>query len=105
MELESTPLEAQVQLTLFNQMADGKRTPAVEVSNLFFRFNPDTPDILRDVNLELQRGSRCLLIGANGAGKSPLFLNTFRVDNVPSITLLLSVCLLREINFAPNPRW
>jgi len=61
-----------LQLTLFNQMADRKQTPAVEVSNLFFRFNPDAPDILRDVNLQLERGSRCLLIGANGAGKSTL---------------------------------
>ena len=47
-------------------------TPAVEVSDLFFRFNPECLDVLRDVNLELERGSRCLLIGANGAGKSTL---------------------------------
>ncbi|EFP80935.1 CCR4-NOT regulatory complex component [Puccinia graminis f. sp. tritici] len=47
-------------------------TPAVEVSKLFFRFNPESLDVLRDVNLDLERGSRCLLIGANGAGKSTL---------------------------------
>ncbi|PLW11833.1 hypothetical protein PCANC_11150 [Puccinia coronata f. sp. avenae] len=59
-------------------MEDGQQqscpaaTPAVEVSSLFFRFNPESVDILRGVNLELARGSRCLLIGANGAGKSTL---------------------------------
>ncbi|POW13126.1 hypothetical protein PSHT_07869 [Puccinia striiformis] len=44
-------------------------SPAVEVSDLNFRFNPECTDVLRDVNLVLERGSRCLLIGANGAGK------------------------------------
>lgn len=44
--------------------------PAIEVEQLTFRFKPDVPDVLRAVNLQLGPGSRCILVGANGAGAS-----------------------------------
>jgi ABC-type multidrug transport system fused ATPase/permease subunit len=56
---------------------------AIEISNLTFAYrsdasgsslhDPNTPHnnvVLQDMNLSLQTGSRCLLIGANGSGKS-----------------------------------
>ncbi len=44
---------------------------AIEVEGLTFAYdnNPNT-NILNDLNLTLPTGSRCLLIGANGSGKS-----------------------------------
>ncbi|KAG0147044.1 hypothetical protein CROQUDRAFT_670735 [Cronartium quercuum f. sp. fusiforme G11] len=47
-------------------------TPAIEVTDLHFKFQQDLPEIIRGIDLELTPGSRCLLIGANGAGKSTL---------------------------------
>jgi len=44
----------------------------VQVSNLDFRFDSTLPFVLRDVTMNIPRGSRTLLIGANGAGKSSL---------------------------------
>ncbi|SNX85069.1 related to ATP-binding cassette (ABC) transporter [Melanopsichium pennsylvanicum] len=52
-------------------LADGEQL-AVEVSDLTFRFRPDLPASLEHCNIHLKRGSRCLLIGANGAGKSTI---------------------------------
>jgi len=46
--------------------------PVVQVSNLDFRFDSNLPFVLRDVTMTVARGSRTLLIGANGAGKSSL---------------------------------
>lgn len=54
---------------------------SIEISNLTFAYRSDAngsimssgkPDnlVLKDMNLTLQTGSRCLLIGANGSGKS-----------------------------------
>lgn len=54
---------------------------AIEVENLTFAYRSDpsgsslhNPDdnnlVLQDMNLVLGTGSRCLLIGANGSGKS-----------------------------------
>ncbi len=47
-------------------------TPVIEVRGLDFRYRPDAPLVLRDVELTMTAGMRCLLIGANGAGKTTL---------------------------------
>lgn len=69
---------------------------AIEVSNLTFSYrsdasgstlvDPNKPEnvVLRDMNLALQTGSRCLLIGANGSGALQL------IPSVPFTFLPLS---------------
>ena len=49
-----------------------ENTPVVQISNLDFRFDSNLPFVLKDVTMDIKRGSRTLLIGANGAGKSSL---------------------------------
>ncbi|KAG6861595.1 hypothetical protein C0995_014502 [Termitomyces sp. Mi166 len=46
--------------------------PAISVSHLTYRHQPDTDPSLDDVSLSLPRGSRTIIVGANGAGKSTL---------------------------------
>ena len=55
-----------------NVAADMTAQAVVEISHLDFRFDVQLPFVLRDVNMQVNRGSRTLLIGANGAGKSSL---------------------------------
>jgi len=40
------------------------------LENIRFRYNDDTPWVLDDISLEIQKGSRIGLIGATGSGKS-----------------------------------
>lgn len=40
----------------------------INVNNLTFGYTGREP-VLRDLNMQLRGGARCLLIGANGAGK------------------------------------
>jgi ABC-type bacteriocin/lantibiotic exporter with double-glycine peptidase domain len=40
----------------------------VNVKDLTFGY-PDRPPVLQNLNVQLTGGARCLLIGANGAGK------------------------------------
>lgn len=40
------------------------------LKNIRFRYNDDTPWVLDDISLEIQKGSRIGLIGATGSGKS-----------------------------------
>ena len=55
--------------------------------------------VLHDVTLNLPRGSRCLLVGSNGAGKSPLsalrlalgVLTGELCSPSPHMTLLLTI--------------
>jgi len=43
----------------------------VDIQNLTFAY-PGREPVLRDLNLQLTNGSRCLLVGANGSGKSTI---------------------------------
>ena len=44
--------------------------PALKLRELWFRYEKDSPDILRGVSLEVPAGSLCAILGGNGAGKS-----------------------------------
>ena len=46
--------------------------PALSLKELWFRYEKDTPDILRGVSLEIPSGSISAIVGGNGAGKSTM---------------------------------
>jgi CCR4-NOT complex subunit CAF16 len=46
--------------------------PAIDVRNLTFCYPGNAALVLRDLTLSLDTGARCLLLGANGVGKSTL---------------------------------
>ena len=44
--------------------------PALSLKELWFRYEKDSPDVLRGVNAEVPAGSLYAIVGGNGAGKS-----------------------------------
>lgn len=52
-------------------VASGEEKDAVVVRSLGFAFPFSQTSVIRDLDLQLPRGSRCLLTGANGAGELP----------------------------------
>ena len=46
------------------------KNPALVLKELWFRYEKDSPDILRGVNAEVPAGSLYAILGGNGAGKS-----------------------------------
>ena len=51
-------------------LEDEISNPALTLKELWFRYEKDSPDILRGVNLEVPAGSISAIVGGNGAGKS-----------------------------------
>ena len=49
---------------------DDIENPALSLKELWFRYEKDTPDILRGVSLEIPASSITAIVGGNGAGKS-----------------------------------
>ena len=46
------------------------KNPALSLKELWFRYEKNTPDILRGVSAEVPKGSLYAIVGGNGAGKS-----------------------------------
>ena len=45
-------------------------TPAIQVKDVWFRYEKELPDVVRDLNLKVQKGELYCLLGGNGTGKS-----------------------------------
>ena len=52
-----------------------KRKPVLQAKELCFRYEKDSPQILRNLNLSLYKGELFALLGGNGAGKSTALKN------------------------------
>ena len=46
------------------------RTGSIELRNVTIRYDPDGPDILKDINLKFNAGERVAVVGRTGSGKS-----------------------------------
>jgi energy-coupling factor transport system ATP-binding protein len=44
----------------------------IEVSDLRFRYSPDSPDVLNGISITIAQGSFTVIMGSNGSGKSTL---------------------------------
>lgn len=62
--------------------ADWPRTGAIEFRNVTIRYDPNGPDILKDVNLSFSAGERIAVIGRTGSGKSTLVLSLLRFTHI-----------------------
>lgn len=62
--------------------ADWPRTGTVEFRDATIRYDPDGPDVLKDVNLKINAGERIAVVGRTGSGKSTLVLSLLRFTNI-----------------------
>ena len=56
----------------FETIEDDIENPAISLKELWFRYEKDSPDILRGVSLDVPAGSLSAIVGGNGAGKSTM---------------------------------
>ncbi len=52
------------------ELDDEIENPALSLKELWFRYEKDSPDVLRGVSAEVPKGSLYAIVGGNGAGKS-----------------------------------
>ena len=50
--------------------ADGEKEYALRVKDVWFRYEKDTPDIVKGLSFDVPKGSVFAIVGGNGAGKS-----------------------------------
>ncbi len=76
-------------------------TGAIEFRNLSFRYAPDAPWILREIDMKVPAGSCLAIVGEVGAGKSTLVHLIARLFEAPEGSLLLDG---RDIRTVPLSR-
>ena len=62
--------EPEIKEILSEKIDDEIENSALSLKELWFRYEKDTPDILRGVSMEIPSGSISAIVGGNGAGKS-----------------------------------
>lgn len=51
---------------------DRRGQPLVRIENLFFKYSAQTEYVLKNINLEIEKGTFTVMLGHNGSGKSTL---------------------------------
>lgn len=72
----------------------GARSPEdirgkIEIRNLTFRYSPDSPDVLRGINMDIEPGQTVAIVGPTGSGKSTLIHLLSRLYEVPAGTIII----------------
>ena len=66
----SFPSEPKIKTIPMEAASDAAGEMALSMKELWFRYEKDSPDILRGVTAEVPKGSLYAIVGGNGAGKS-----------------------------------
>lgn len=56
------------------------RSGSVEFCNATIRYQPDGPDILKDISLKFEAGERVAIVGRTGSGKSTVCFQSSRCE-------------------------
>lgn len=80
---------------------DWPRTGTIEFRDVTIRYDPNGPDILKDINLAFKAGERIAVVGRTGSGKSTLVLSLLRFTTVVKGTILYNGV---DITLVPRKR-
>ena len=62
-----------------NEYKDWPEKGNIEFENYYARYRPNTPDILRNINLTIKKGEKICFVGRTGSGKSSLINALVRI--------------------------
>ena len=68
----------------------------IEIRKLTFRYNPNSPEVLKDINLTIDEGQTVAFVGRTGSGKSTLVNLIPRVIDAPEDTVLVDGVSVRD---------
>mmetsp|Transcript_15756 Transcript_15756/g.15713 ORF Transcript_15756/g.15713 Transcript_15756/m.15713 type:complete len:322 (-) Transcript_15756:76-1041(-) len=76
------PAEKPSLLPTDKNLASWPENPSIEFRNVFMKYRPDTPHILKGVNFKIEASKRIGFVGRTGSGKSSIFLALLRIVEI-----------------------
>ncbi|CAG9322899.1 unnamed protein product [Blepharisma stoltei] len=76
------PVEKPSQLQTDKNLFRWPENPSIEFRNVFMKYRPDTPYILKGVNFKIKGSKRIGFVGRTGSGKSSVFLALLRIVEI-----------------------
>lgn len=71
----------------------------LKIENLSFSYNKKSPEVLKNVSLELPEGKIGILLGKNGSGKTTLFKNLLGLNNPQNGKIFFNETELSKLNY------
>ncbi len=68
----------------------------IEFRNLTFRYNPNSPDVLKEINLTIEEGQTVAFVGRTGSGKSTIVNLIPRVIESPEHTVFIDGVAIQD---------
>ncbi|KAK0538980.1 hypothetical protein OC842_001103 [Tilletia horrida] len=72
----------------------------IDIDNLYLRYRPGLPDVLKGVNLHIPAGSKIAVVGRTGAGKSTLLSALLRMVETPRGKVVIDGINIAEIGLS-----
>jgi len=69
----------------------------IEIRNLTFTYQKDSPPVLQNINIHIPKGNTLAIIGRTGSGKTTLVNLLVRVYNAPEGTIFFDSCPIEQI--------
>jgi ABC-type multidrug transport system fused ATPase/permease subunit len=88
---------------IFTKSKEGSKScllknSSIDISNMYFRYNKNSPYVFKNMNLSVKSGERIGLIGRSGSGKTSLMKILLGLNKVSSGSIKIGGCEVNKIN-------
>lgn len=81
-----------------DKLPAGELSGKIEIAHVNFRYKPDAPIVLHDVNLSIQPGTFLAIVGSSGSGKSTLLRIILGLESATQGTVLYDEQDIRQLD-------
>ena len=84
--------------TVYENMADKSENAVIELKDIYFRYEKDSPDVIKGLNMSVNKGEIFAVTGGNGSGKTTLLSLISGLNRPYRGKIYINGCQLEKIH-------